>query len=47
MSNMEYLVEPETAVSSYNESRNYLYFVMGLNLIFEISMTYYIYMNEM
>lgn len=47
MSNLEYLIEPDNAVRSYNESRSYLYVLIAFNIIFEIMMTIYIFQNEL
>ena len=47
MDNMEYLVEPDQAIKNYFEVRNYLYFILLLNIIFEGLMTTYIVKNEL
>lgn len=47
MSNFDYLIEPDDAFSSYNETRNYLYVLLLMNITFEIFMTFYIFNNEL
>ena len=44
--NLEYLVEPQSAVEQYISNRNVLFFLIGLNLIFEGFITTYIFQNE-
>ena len=45
--NMDYLVEPDQAIKNYFEIRNYMYYILLLNVIFEALMTAYIIKNEM
>lgn len=44
--NLEYLVEPQLAVGQYVKSRNILYGLLSLNLIFELTITMYVFRNE-
>ena len=45
--NLDYLVDPDTAINSYQESRKYLYAILFFNIVFEILMTIYIFQNEL
>ena len=47
VNNLEYLVEPDTAIKSYYSIRNYFIFLLTINMIFELLITYYIMQNEM
>ena len=44
--NLEYMVEPDQALKDYLEVRNYMYFLLLFNLIFEVMMTAYVVKNE-
>jgi len=44
--NLEYMVEPEQALKDYFEVRNFMYFLLFLNLILEVLMTVYVVKNE-
>jgi len=46
VSNLEYLVDPETSIKDYFTSRNVLYLVLALNIIFESLLTVFILKNE-
>lgn len=46
MNNLEFLVDPQQAVDLYISNRNILYFLLGLNLVFEVLITYYVIKNE-
>jgi len=47
MDNLEYLVEPDEAISKYFSDRNFLYLIMSIGFISEIMLTWYIFSNEM
>lgn len=46
VNNLEYLVEPETAIKQYFSNRRVLYMLILMNLLFETLMTLYIIKNE-
>lgn len=46
VNNLEFLVEPQQAVSAYAKSRNILYGLLSLNLLFELFITTWIFRNE-
>lgn len=46
VSNLEYLVDPETSIKDYFTSRSILYVVLALNIIFESLLTVFILKNE-
>ena len=47
MSNLEFLIEPEDAIASYNESRNMIYSMLLVNIAFEVVMSFYVFDHEM
>ena len=47
VSNLDYLIDPDSAINSYQESRKYLYAILFFNIVFELLMTVYIFENEM
>jgi len=43
VNNLEFLVDPEVALKQYFQSRNMMYMLLGLNMIFESLLTLYVF----
>lgn len=46
VNNLEFLVDPQQAVDLYISNRNILYFLLGLNMIFEVLISYFVITHE-
>ena len=46
VNNLEYLVEPESAIKNYFYSRNILYLLMFTNVMLQVLITYYVIRHE-
>lgn len=46
VNNLEYLVEPESAISNYFSSRTTLYVLLFTNIILEVLVTYYAFKHK-
>lgn len=46
VNNLEFLVEPQQAISQYARSRNLLFLLLAINLVFEVLITLYVFRNE-